>query len=452
MALNEYQHKLFTELMTLCAISEKKAFYSVDQEIDNLTYRIFLYRLASYTDFLEPSAIECRGIMFEVNSDTGEPIHLAALPMEKFFNVGENPLTADLDFNDPMQVMLKEDGSLMSTYFRHGLDSLGLKSKGSLHSTQVADSELYLAGESLYQEALMYITRELECTVNMEYCAPTNRIVIGYMKPKLTILNTRSRVTGEYIPREEIINTLIHNNQQHLVDIIHTHWVERWEGNTTTHEQIVDRFVNLEDLEGIEGYVIQLATGQHVKTKCEWYLVQHRAKDSINNPRRLFEVVLEEASDDLRTLFKDDELARNQIYKMEELVESLYNPLVDKVETYYKENKSLSRKDYAIKGQTVFKMKGEFGLAMNLYCEKTNDYKAHMKKNFKSYNIVDADAEGKWVVTYSFQDDHRVENSERSMKEFQEREQALNWIRSQCGHPFLYLNVISIQSPDGSFE
>ncbi|UQJ95715.1 RNA ligase 1 and tail fiber attachment catalyst [Klebsiella phage CPRSB] len=32
--------------------------------------RIFNYRMASYTDWLKPGALECRGIMFEMDGDT----------------------------------------------------------------------------------------------------------------------------------------------------------------------------------------------------------------------------------------------------------------------------------------------------------------------------------------------------------------------------------------------
>ena len=64
-------------------------------------------------------------------------------------------------------------------------------------------------------------------------------------------------------------------------------------------------------MQNIEGYVIRLASGQRVKIKTAWYLALHHTKDSINSPRRLFEAVLEEATDDMRSLFYDDKLANS---------------------------------------------------------------------------------------------------------------------------------------------
>jgi T4 RnlA family RNA ligase len=385
--MNDFQKTLYRNLMILCEVNEKKAFFFTDHVKEDVTYRIFNYRIASYTDFQAADALECRGIMFEID-ENDEAVRLAALPMEKFFNVGENPSTIDLDFSNPKQVMLKEDGSLMSTFLNKRKE-LCVKSKGSLSSTQVIDTERYLSRNSLLHNLLHTIDYHLNATVNMEYCAPTNRIVIGYMEPKLTILNVRSRISGRYINKEEVHRFLTENSFEEQAALLNEVWVHSYPLGDGSHETIYENYVDLKDLEGIEGYVLQLASGQHVKTKCEWYLVQHRAKDSVNNPRRLFEVVLEEASDDLRTLFHDDPLAIQQISEMEELVESLYNPLVDKVESFYSENKSLERKDYAIKGQSEFTLKGEFGLAMNMYLGKPVDFKEHMKKNYKSYGIAD---------------------------------------------------------------
>lgn len=66
----------------------KEAFYYRGFSIDDTYYRIFNYRLASYSDFILPSALECRGIMFEVDFG-GRYVNLVCRPMKKFFNVNE---------------------------------------------------------------------------------------------------------------------------------------------------------------------------------------------------------------------------------------------------------------------------------------------------------------------------------------------------------------------------
>ena len=78
---------LFDNLM---ALTQNEAFYYVDAVYGGKTYRIFNYRLASYSDFLLPDAFNARGTTFRLD-DTG--VELASLPPMKFFNLWENPQT-----------------------------------------------------------------------------------------------------------------------------------------------------------------------------------------------------------------------------------------------------------------------------------------------------------------------------------------------------------------------
>lgn len=385
--LNEYQKTLYNDLMNLVETNE--AFYFTDQELDGSTYRIFNYRLASYMDFQAPNARECRGTTFRIRD--GEAIRLVALPMEKFWNLHENPHTIDLDLSQINQVMLKADGSLISTYMHKG--QFRLKTKGSLFSDQALNAMEFLnrPENSRLEWQLKQLTEYGYC-INMEWCAPDNRIVIGYLEPKLTILNIRVLDTGEYVKFPDRISI--------DYDALHENWIEITELNAT--EEFVK---SIPDMQGVEGYVIQIPgdhakirTGtdahwnvdgiQHVKVKTEWYLVQHRAKDSINSPRRLYEAVLEQATDDLRSLFYDDPLVIKMIEEMEIKVDKMYNHLVATVENFYTTNKDLERKDYAILGQKELP-RVAFGLAMSKYLDHEVDYVDFMRRNWKKFGIKD---------------------------------------------------------------
>lgn len=376
--MNNYQTTLWNDLMNLCDSSE--AFYYNDHLLDSTWYRIFNYRLASYEDFLASNALECRGHMFEISEEgkQASPVRLASLPQEKFFNVNENPFTMDLDFSRPMKVMLKEDGSLISTYLHNG--TLRVKSKGSLSSDQAIAAQKFLELErnkAFYNGLLKYANDGH--TINMEWCAPDNRIVICYGEPKLTVLNFRDMNTGEYADFDE----------GGVLGEVAEHFVQDFSWNKTiamSEQYVLDNYVNVKGLEGIEGYVIRLNTGQHVKVKTEWYLVQHRAKDNVLIPRRLYEAVLEEVTDDLRTLFFDNPEVIRLISDMEKKVEKLYNHTVDVVERFYARNKALDRKDYAILGQGELS-KFEFGLAINKYIGRPANYKEEMKKRWKQFGI-----------------------------------------------------------------
>ena len=369
--MNEFQTKLYTELMDLMG---NEAFFFKDQTLDDKTYRVFAYRLASYSDFLLPSALECRGIMFEM--ENGEPVRLAAMPMEKFFNISENPMTMDLDFNEPKQVMLKLDGSLMSTYIHKG--KLRIKSKNSLGSDHATNAMrwLDLPEQAGYKSDLFFLT-DYGYTVNLEYTSPEPymRIVIGYQEPKLTILNIRNMSNGQYIPKESLDSYF-----QHFI-------LENWV--STVEVENGSEFVeSIADMTAIEGYVIQLKSGQHVKKKTTWYSILHHTKDSINNPRRLYECVLEEAIDDLRVMFSDDPYSMKAIADMEVLVSSIYNHLVKRTEDFYTANKALGRKDFAIKGQQDLNQK-EFGIVMLMYTGKDFSYKEMLKKWYKDFGLTD---------------------------------------------------------------
>lgn len=391
--MNTYQSTLYDQLMTLAETNE--AFYFADRELGNQTYRLFNYRLASYTNFLLPGAVESRGIMFNVTDP--EAIELVSMPMEKFWNLNENPATMDLDLSTAVEIELKADGSLISTYMHdigrpwpHTECVLRLKTKGSIESDQCIAAMEYLDEDENdeFKIALMNMTK-MGYTVNMEWCAPDNRIVLGYMEPVLTVLNVRRMSDGEYV---DIFKPSAFGNP--LWNTIRDHYITSVDVEADTVSEFAAKIPDMVD---IEGYVIRLASGQRVKVKTEWYLVQHRAKDSINSDRRLYEAVLAEATDDLRSMFHYDELICKRIGMMEEFVAKHYNHLVETVETFYENNKHLgkmtgdeaeARKQYAIMGQKELD-KMMFGLAMSKYLGRDVDYKDFMARHWKEYGLKD---------------------------------------------------------------
>lgn len=372
--MNNIQKTLYDNLMAL--VQSNDAFFTRDAKLDDCLYRVFSYRMASYTDFCTPGALESRGIMFELD-DAGNPIRLAAMPMEKFFNDKENPSTIDLDYSNIEQVTLKMDGSLMSSFIHKG--ELRIKSKTALASEHAINAMrwLNLPENAEFKQELTDVTLA-GLTVNMEYTSPEPfmRIVIGYQEPKLTVLNVRNTANGEYV-----VKSMLLDKTQ-----IMKYWVDE-----VSHEQLSDgqAFVDsISDMTGIEGFVIQLKSGQHVKKKTLWYSALHHTKDSVNNPRRLFEVVLDEASDDLKQMFHDDAYALKAIEEMEVKVAGWYNKLVKSVEEFHDKYKDEDRKTYAIAGQAELDKLG-FPLAMLLYQNKPFSYKDFMKKWYKEFGLVD---------------------------------------------------------------
>jgi len=372
--MNTYQLNMWNQSMRLVDMLE--SFYYADRFLDGKWFRIFNYRLASYTDFMEPGGLELRGHTFEIDreGEDATPIRLASNYFPKFFNYRENPSTMDLDLTKVREIAHKMDGSLISTFTVNGFDDLRLKTKGSLDSEQCIDAMNWLNQDENYSFKRELIGAErLGYTVMMEWIAPNNRIVIGYEEPKLVVLGVRSYQDGSYVFFED-------------VDIdVFPEIIMRW----TKIEQVSNSsefLASVPDMTGIEGFVCRMEDGTLFKLKCSAYVALHHSKDSINSPRRLFEAVLEEASDDLRSLFYDDPLAIKMIEDMEAFVEVKYNHLVDTVERFYERNKHLERKDYAILGREELDSMF-FGLAMNRYIGREFSYKTFLKGKWKELGL-----------------------------------------------------------------
>ena len=361
---------LYQDLMELCSNSE--AFYFVDQKYQEVDYRVFTYRLASYTDFQNQNAIECRGHTFRKDGDEWV---LASLPMNKFFNYGEHQgWGTEIDLNSIGMVMDKLDGSLISTVHQQD-GKMFLKSKTSFTSQQAVDATAYMLHDDnvMLYLSVSHATR-LGYTVNFEWISPSNQIVIGYAEPKLVVLNARHMETGAYMSYADMVDLFDKENVVKTFDI---------------PADPAQFMLDAEKMTGIEGFIICFDNGLWVKHKTEAYCILHHLKDSVNTPRRLWEGVLNETADDLRALFHEDPISIAKIIDMEEKASKIYNHAHKVLHTFYNENKELDRKSYAIKGQEELVKDGLFSLAMNLYLGKDANIKEFLIKNYKKYGITD---------------------------------------------------------------
>jgi len=356
--------EIYKDLKTLAETSE--SFFFKDVVMNGTIYRIFNYRLCSYSDFLLPSAVECRGIMFEIHGD-GTVIDITSRPMQKFWNFRENPFTENVDFSKVTHAMVKEDGSLISSYIHKG--ELKLKTKGSLDSDQAIDSMNWLSQEKhkrLYGES--FVLSSQGYTVNFEWTSPNNRVVLGYEHDGLIVLNIRNNFTGEYVPYDQYPPVMKKYAVMDELEFI----------------EDIESFVHeIPAKNGMEGYVLRLDDGQMVKIKTEWYMARHRAKDSINTPKNLFKAIVGEEIDDIIVMFEEDEIAMKIITDMIDLVKPKYNHMIATVELYHEVNAHLERKEYAIKARDLDD--GLMGLYMNMYTGKENNYKTFAKKNFEMF-------------------------------------------------------------------
>lgn len=362
--ISENQLRIYNNLLAYTKSGE--TFYAADQTFGGVKYRIFSYRLGGYMEFMQPDALEGRGIMFELDAND-QPVRLAARCMHKFFNLNENPSTMNLDLShdNVALVMNKVDGSLISTYLDHE-DQLQMKSKTSLSSDQV-QMAWKIVNRDIYLKDLLTDMTHNGLTVNLEYLGPDNRIVIGYEKAELRILNARYREDGSYL-----FNLLDEKDAEYQVQ----HFPSTYD------------LKSLDDATGFEGVVVVLKTGEWFKQKTPWYAALHKTKDSINSKRKLFECVISEASDDLKAMFFDDPLAMKTIVEMEEKIAPVFKQVIKSVEDYYATNRDLDRKSYAVKGQQELPRE-IFSLAMTKYLGREVDFKEWAIKHYEWFGVKD---------------------------------------------------------------
>ena len=367
--MKDVGNTLFADLMALCDLDD--GFYFVDQEVGEEMYRVFSYRMVSYTRFHElPNALNCRGTTFLMTRD-GRPVYLASLPPHKFFNLHEGGMNEVIDYeNDVAGLMVKEDGSLISTYYSLR-GEIGFKSKTSFKSTMAVAAQEYYDRNPTFASYIDWLTTEYDCTVNMEWVAPDNQIVVPYVESKLVILNVRTNA-GPYLHRSEI--------EAHAKGL----WVDYFEPEDKTAfiNDIVG--MNADDSDTlIEGFVLQMHDGGMIKVKTDRYCRLHHTKDNISNAKRLFEIVLRQEHDDLLALLAADPISVDRIKHMEEFVIPIYNKFIMTCELYYANNKHLTQKEYAIKGMADL-TRVEFSYVMSLYNKKLIDLLNYMCKNAES--------------------------------------------------------------------
>lgn len=343
--------KIFDELMALCDAGNPQGFYFVDQTNSQGTkVRIFGYRMVSYSEWLKPSALEARGITFDI-SDLNNPI-LLCRPMQKFFNLNENPFTQNVEFSEIKYFMDKEDGSLVSFYWDNAVCS---KTKMSCESVQAKEAlELLKLDDALFIEVESLVKQGY--TLNFEYVSPSNRVVLFYPTAKLILLNARQNLSGDYLPYESLQNN----------EVLSGYLVK------TKPFTSVEEVLNSKD---IEGYVGVLKSGLWFKIKCYWYSALHKTKDNLLSPEKTLIAVANEAYDDLYSLSSTDE-ERQYLDKALQVYRDFMNESYLRIKEFHKENISISRKDFAIKGLESFgDEKYLFGILMSFYGKDMNDEK-----------------------------------------------------------------------------
>lgn len=281
--------ELYNNLMKLVTECKTSVFFYRDVTTMFLTEaRIFGYYSVSEDDWELPGAYETRGIMFEMKD--GKPVRIMSRPMEKFFNLNENKYTSNLDLTQVTAIADKIDGALISTYVDNGV--VFAKSKSTIFGEHAQAANGLLLDYEFKDIATYALEAGLEgYTCDFEFVSPKYKIVLEYEKPQLILLGVRHNETGEYVPHSELFSNPV--TRKYLAMTQACDWSDY------TPEQIEEVLNDINQSEGIEGYVFYMQDGTKFKLKTDWYRALHSIQDAIDNNQMLFELILSESMDDI---------------------------------------------------------------------------------------------------------------------------------------------------------
>lgn len=369
-------NELYTDLNNLVVEAENdnygflKRIYNLEDQV----YEVFDYGLVGYNSFMKKNALNCRGTTFNI-TNKDNPL-LVSLAPPKFFNYEEGDIIHNKKGNIILTSMTKLDGSLISTYLHK--NKVLLKSKGSLFSEQALKANKLLINSLKYQELLKEV-RELannNFTINFEYTAPDNRIVVLYPEESLTIISIRDHNNGHLYFAQEIEEKF--NNYKNILKNL-----VLYDKVNILSENMEKYLENIREEKEGEGYVLEIFNNEKntkylVKAKNKAYVAKHHVKDNINSKKYLLSVVLEGASDDIKLMFTDTPEIIKEIEEFEEKVFKVYNTIKHNIEKFYDDNKALEIKDYAIKAKSLSKL--EFGLVISIYKKQNYSLKDSLFK------------------------------------------------------------------------
>lgn len=218
-------------------------------------------------------------------------------------------------------------------------------------------------------------------TVNMEYVSPTNHVYVAYPEAQLKILSIRCHSDGKTYYGSFLKIFLMENNFHTLVEQLVS--FERVSLDIS-HKDLIK---SIYEQETGEGYVVEIIqpdqTSYLVKMKTRKYLSIHRDGENSNSSKSLFEAVINENSDDLKSLFRNDVNTLNRIEEMENEIRPKFNRMVQLVEDFHRNHQDVSKKKFIEVVNQRSEIKMYLPILLQLFQGERIDYKAFAMKNAK---------------------------------------------------------------------
>lgn len=333
------------------------AYISVNKQSNGAS--VVCYNISNGESFKTPVEKEARGITFD---DTGK---ILSRPLHKFFNLAERAEVqpAALDWGTMVAGFDKMDGSMISGGFFKG--ELFLKSKKSFKSDVAVSAEGFVAKNQKYYDFTKYCS-QANLSPIFEFTSPKHRIVLRYDEENMTLLHVRHNVTGEYLMPAE---------KERLAAMFDIPVNKPLFGGEF---DMADLLKSLNTVEGIEGYVIQFASGEMVKIKTKWYMNLHHAVTFVRE-RDIARLVVDEKLDDYIAYLSLNapEADLSHIHRINDTIKAEIENLSKTVNDIAAQYKDVDFKTVAMEMKTH----EHFGFIMGVLRGYKNDYLTHYARN-----------------------------------------------------------------------
>lgn len=318
-------------------------FYSSEHDVNGYKVVTFCYRLAQYSDFINPpgllgegDAFEMRGLTFVFNKDGS--LFKRYLLLNKFFNINQVPgsLYSDVKNLKVKNVYSKEDGSAIS-FIKLPNGDVVAKTKMSFQTDQSEKANLLYRTKKDIKRIVDW-SLDNDIVAIFEYVSPKNRIVLKYQEDDLILLKLRCNKTGKYLDLDKYIGDF------KLLNV------------SKKKYHSVDELLELAKTEkDIEGWVVQFDNGHLVKIKTEWYFSLHGLlTEDVYRENRILKHILEDNIDDLISKIPKDE--KESLDRIDNLVKTVQHWLKQKMssvlKTYEVYKEIGNDKEFALKYKT----------------------------------------------------------------------------------------------------
>jgi len=286
-------------------------------------YQIINYNVAFKDTFFSGDSTidairrECRGLTFDDNGD------ILVRKYHKFFNINENESSQinDIDLSKPHIILNKLDGSLINTVEINGVFQF---------HTKMGHTDVAIECENFFLNDDKFYRLYKECVQNnmspiYEYTSPTNRIVVAYNKPALTLTAIRQNNTGMYMSYDDLVSVAKNYN----IDVVSCLQVD-----TNNINDVVQLISQMQD---IEGFVLRFNDGTMYKIKCEQYIMMHKAQEAILREKDVWHIIAGDGLDDFKSLLSD--IDREVVERFENELNSQILNTAKLIDSFVKESK-----------------------------------------------------------------------------------------------------------------